>query len=47
VSHPLVRAVFETFPGAAISAVRERFAGARPQPDNAEGNEAGSEEDET
>jgi len=42
---PLVRAVFETFPGAAIAAVRERFAAARPKPDNDEGDEAGSEED--
>jgi DNA polymerase III subunit gamma/tau len=45
-SHPLVRAVFETFPGAAIAAVRERFAAGPPQ-DNTEGDEAGSEEDET
>ena len=44
-SHPLVRAVFETFPGAAIAAVRERFAADRPQRDNAESDEAGSEED--
>jgi DNA polymerase III subunit gamma/tau len=44
-SHPLVRAVFETFPGASIAAVRERFAADRPQRDNAEGDEAGSEED--
>jgi DNA polymerase III subunit gamma/tau len=46
-SHPLVRAVFETFPGASIAAVRERFAAARSQRDNAEGDEAGSEEVET
>ena len=46
-SHPLVRAVFETFPGASIAAVRERFAAERAQRDNAEGDEAGSEEVET
>jgi DNA polymerase-3 subunit gamma/tau len=46
-SHPLVRAVFETFPGASIAAVRERFAADRPQRDNAEDDEAGSEEVET
>jgi DNA polymerase-3 subunit gamma/tau len=46
-SHPLVRAVFETFPGASIAAVRERFAAERPPRDNAEGDEAGSEEVET
>ncbi len=44
-SHPLVRAVFETFPGAAIAAVREHFAADRPPRDNAEGDEAGSDED--
>jgi DNA polymerase-3 subunit gamma/tau len=46
-SHPLVRAVLETFPGASIAAVRERFAAARPQRDNAGGDEAASEEVET
>ncbi|MBO0737600.1 MAG: DNA polymerase III subunit gamma/tau [Alphaproteobacteria bacterium] len=30
-SHPLVRAVLETFPGAAIAAVRERYAAAQPE----------------
>ena len=44
-SHPLVRAVFETFPGAAIATVREHFAADRPPRDNAEGDEAGSDED--
>ena len=29
-SHPMVRAVLETFPGATIAAVRERFAAAEP-----------------
>jgi DNA polymerase III subunit gamma/tau len=46
-NHAMVRAVFETFPGATITAVRERFAGAEPQADNAAADEAGSEEDET
>jgi DNA polymerase III subunit gamma/tau len=48
VSHPLVRAVFETFPGATIAAVRERFAAAGSEDDDdAEAEEAGMEEDET
>jgi DNA polymerase-3 subunit gamma/tau len=46
-NHPLVRAVFETFPGAAIAAVRERFAGAPQERDSAESDEAGSDEVET
>ena len=47
--HPLVQAVLETFPGATISAVRERFARRRPEeilsedPEDAEG----TGEDET
>jgi DNA polymerase III subunit gamma/tau len=45
--HPLVRAVFETFPGATIASVRERFAAAAPEEDDdAETVEADSEEDE-
>jgi DNA polymerase III subunit gamma/tau len=32
-SHPLVQAVLETFPGATISAVRERFAAGEAEPD--------------
>jgi len=32
-SHPLVQAVLETFPGATITAVRERFAGSEPEAD--------------
>jgi DNA polymerase-3 subunit gamma/tau len=50
--HPLVRAVLETFPGATIAAVRERFASMEPEPDEPRsGAEAGDEvimeEDET
>jgi DNA polymerase III subunit gamma/tau len=45
-SHPLVRAVFETFPGATIAAVRERFATAGAPADNAEPEDSGAEEDE-
>jgi DNA polymerase III subunit gamma/tau len=46
-SHPLVRAVFETFPGATIAAVRERFAATGSEDDaNTEAAEAGMEEDE-
>ena len=49
--HPLVRAVLETFPGATIAAVRERFASMEPEPDEPRsGAEAGDgtimEEDE-
>jgi DNA polymerase III subunit gamma/tau len=46
-SHPLVRAVFETFPGAMIAAVRERFAAAGSEDDDdAEAEAAGVEEDD-
>jgi DNA polymerase-3 subunit gamma/tau len=49
--HPLVQAVLETFPGATISAVRERFAGAESDRDQAFpeefGKEAATDEDET
>jgi DNA polymerase-3 subunit gamma/tau len=45
VGHPLVQAVLETFPGATIAAVRERFAPAAPELDEPRlGSEA---EDET
>jgi DNA polymerase III subunit gamma/tau len=47
--HPLVRAVFDAFPGATISAVRERLVGSEPTGmDDGAGDEdaAGSEEDE-
>ncbi len=48
-SHPLVQAVFETFPGATIAAVRERFAAAEPEADETSpedpGEEAGTGED--
>ena len=40
--HPLVRAVLETFPGATIAAVRERFAAAA-EADAADGEENGEE----
>jgi|SRR5579884_2179068 len=43
-AHPLVRAVLETFPGATIAAVRERFAAAEAGLDPAD--EAGTGEDE-
>jgi DNA polymerase III subunit gamma/tau len=47
-SHPLVRAVFETFPGATIAAVREPLAAAEPEDDAAAAaDESGMEEDET
>jgi DNA polymerase III subunit gamma/tau len=46
-NHALVRAVFEIFPGATITAVRERFAAAEPQADDAGADEADSDEDET
>jgi DNA polymerase-3 subunit gamma/tau len=45
--HPLVRAVFETFPGATIAAVRERERFAVEPADDAECEEPGMEEDET
>ena len=43
-AHPLVQAVLETFPGATITAVRERFAAAdseMPEGEMAEGDEPG------
>ena len=44
VRHPLVQAVLETFPGATIAAVRERFASTEPGPDEARpGSEAEDE----
>jgi DNA polymerase-3 subunit gamma/tau len=49
-SHPLVQAVLETFPGATIAAVRERFAAVEPDGDETpaedQGDEAGIVEDE-
>jgi DNA polymerase III subunit gamma/tau len=46
--HPLVRAVLDTFPGATIAAVRERFAGAGPaaeaDADDAGGGDVGEED---
>jgi DNA polymerase-3 subunit gamma/tau len=48
-SHPLVQAVLETFPGATIAAVRERFAAAESDGDETSpedpGGEAGTGED--
>ena len=48
-SHPLVQAVLETFPGATIAAVRERFATEEVEadelPSEDPGNEAGTGED--
>jgi len=51
VRHPLVQAVLETFPGATIAAIRERFAQAEAEPDESRpgfeaGNETIMEEDE-
>jgi DNA polymerase III subunit gamma/tau len=44
VQHPLVQAVLETFPGATIAAVRDRFAPAEPEPgEPRSGSEAGDE----
>ena len=48
--HPLVQAVLETFPGATIAAVRERFAPAEPEADEPRlgfdsGDETNTEED--
>jgi len=43
VRHPLVQAVLETFPGATIAAVRERFAPAEPLDEPSLGSEAGDE----
>jgi DNA polymerase III subunit gamma/tau len=44
VQHPLVQAVLETFPGATIAAVRDRFVPAEPEPgEPRSGSEAGDE----
>ena len=43
--HPLVRAVLDTFPGATIAAVRERFAAAEPAAEAGAGEAEGVEED--
>ena len=46
--HPLVRAVLDTFPGATIAAVRERFAGASDEADTvagATGDEVGDDDE--
>jgi DNA polymerase-3 subunit gamma/tau len=43
--HPLVRAVLDTFPGATIAAVRERFAAAEPTAETGAGEAEGVEED--
>ena len=44
-SHPLVQAVLETFPGATIAAVRERFAAAEPAGDETSPEDPGEEAD--
>jgi len=44
-SHPLVQAVLETFPGATIAAIRERFAAVEPDGDQAPPEDAGEEAD--
>ncbi len=44
-SHPLVQAVLETFPGATIAAVRERFAAAEPERDETSPEDPGEEVD--
>ncbi|HEX3525222.1 MAG TPA: DNA polymerase III subunit gamma/tau [Stellaceae bacterium] len=44
-SHPLVQAVLETFPGAIIAAVRERFAAAIPDGDETSPEDPGEEAD--
>lgn len=44
-SHPLVQAVLETFPGATIAAVRERFAAAESDGDEEPLEDAGEEAD--
>ena len=41
--HPLVRAVLETFPGATIAAVRERFAASEPEADEISPDDPGDE----
>jgi DNA polymerase-3 subunit gamma/tau len=42
-SHPLVQAVFEAFPGATITAVRERFTAAEPEMDEPSPDNTGDE----
>ena len=42
-SHPLVQAVFEAFPGATITAVRERFTAAEPEADELSPDNPGDE----
>jgi DNA polymerase-3 subunit gamma/tau len=44
-SHPLVQAVLETFPGATIAAVRERFVAAEPDGDETSPEDPGEEAD--
>jgi DNA polymerase-3 subunit gamma/tau len=44
-SHPLVQAVLETFPGATIAAVRERFAAAEPDGDETSPEDPGEDAD--
>jgi DNA polymerase-3 subunit gamma/tau len=44
-SHPLVQAVLETFPGATIAAVRERFTAAEPDGDQTSPEDPGEEAD--
>ena len=44
-SHPLVQAVLETFPGATIAAVRERFAAVEPDGDERSPEDPGEEAD--
>jgi DNA polymerase-3 subunit gamma/tau len=44
-SHPLVQAVLETFPGATIAAVRERFAAAEADGDETSPEDSGEEAD--
>ncbi|MGA7864689.1 MAG: DNA polymerase III subunit gamma/tau [Stellaceae bacterium] len=44
-SHPLVQAVLETFPGATIAAVRERFAAAEPDGDQTSPEDPGEDAD--
>ncbi len=44
--HPLVKAVFEIFPGATIAAIRERFSAAATDGSEEPADEPGIEEDE-
>ncbi len=44
-SHPLVQAVLETFPGATIAAVRERFAAGEPDRDQTSPEDSGEDAD--